>query len=82
MPQPGIVCKVSGMTNTDRPANYYNPTITASGRLSHKNCTHPSDAAHRHNCRYFTALERMAESAATRKPSEPVDAPIVIGTLN
>lgn len=70
------------MTNNDAalPANYYNPTDTPSGRLSHKHCGHPATAAHRHNCRYEAAKANFAASRARRLARGPV-APIDPSTI-
>jgi hypothetical protein len=74
------------MTNNELPTNYYNSTMTDSGRLSHKACAHPATPAHRQNCRYETAKKNFAETAARRAargPVAPIDpSTIVIGYLN
>lgn len=80
------LCKVIGMTNNENP---FTPTITASGNLSHKTCSHPANARFRARCRYESAANRFAETAARNAAStdtslhgaiDPDD--IVIGTLN
>lgn len=47
-----------GMTNNESP---YTPTVTDSGSLSHKTCSHDKTARERHNCRYESAKARMAQ---------------------
>lgn len=64
------------MTNND-----CSPIETASGRLSHRNCTHPPTAAARHNCRYYTAVANFEASAARRAargPAQPLDLSTVV----
>jgi hypothetical protein len=75
------------MTNNEN--NFYAAEFI-NNRYSHKNCTHPSTAAHRHNCRLDAATKGQAEMKALRaartepliRPNLDTNGKIIISNMN